>query len=308
MDALTEPALRFAHYALLLGLFGWSAFRLVSLRQLFSLHNPYVPQLALIAAAAAPLLSGLLMLSSIATMMGLPISALDWRTINGMLLGTDMGSAFLVRSGLLAFGLTVLLVLGRRNSGLALAAACYSGALLTLGWSGHAAATDGSLGILHRANNGLHLMAAGLWLGAIGWFLALTIQCHKRTDELSAQVVLKAMHSFARLGVTLVALVVLTGLVNANLIFGLPNSMAILGTPYGAMLAGKVSLVIAMLAFAAHNARISKDHHETDLSLATPRPNQILGRLWRSLAAELLLGLGVIGLVAILGTISPLMG
>ncbi len=307
MEGLAEPALRFAHYTLLLGLFGWSAFRLVGLRELFSPNDDRVPTLAVLAGAAALLLSGILMLSSIAAMMGQPINALDWRTIEAILLGTDMGSAFMVRYSLLVFGLTGLLSLGRRRAGLILAALCYLGALLTLGWAGHAAATEGGLGLLHRINNGLHLIAAGLWLGAIGWFLALTVRCHKGMNDISAQALLRAMHSFAPLGVTLVALVVLTGLINSHLIFGLENAIATLETPYGAMLAVKVAMVIAMLAFAAHNAQTSKEHHETGASLEAIHPNPILGRLRRSLAAEFLLGLGVIGLVAILGTRSPLM-
>lgn len=34
MENTVEPILRFAHYALLLGMFGWSAFRLLGLKSL----------------------------------------------------------------------------------------------------------------------------------------------------------------------------------------------------------------------------------------------------------------------------------
>src|SRR3546814_13267050 len=46
-------------------------------------------------------------------------------------------------------------------------------AVATLVWSGHAGATEGAAGTLHRASDILHLIAEAVWIGAIGAFLML---------------------------------------------------------------------------------------------------------------------------------------
>lgn len=305
MDVLTEQVLRFTHYALLLGLFGSTAFRLVGLRgQSWLLHGRGGHMLVM-AAFAAPVFSLTLMLTSIAAMMGVPFTALDWPMAEAMIVGTDIGKAFLVRAALLVIGLCALLVRHPTALGFPIATACFAGALVTLGWSGHAAATEGALGILHRVNNGAHLIAAGLWLGAIGWFLHLTVSVHRLSGNVPPPLLLAAMHRFAPLGVGLVAVVGFTGLINAQLIFGLENNIPVLPTSYGFLLAAKVILVGCMLAFGAHNAQVSRRHAlaendaiaDTAITLSTVR---------RSLAGEFALAISVIVLVAVLGMMSPM--
>lgn len=305
MGSLAEQGLRFAHYGALLCLFGWTAFRLLKLR-----HLEWVPQdegraaLTLVA-ISAPLLSVALMLVSIAAMMGAPITSLDWPMIEAMIIGTEMGMAFLMRLALLIAGLCALLASRAGRQGTLIAAMCFAGALLTLSWSGHAAATEAGLGLLHRLNNGVHLLATSLWLGAICWFLFLTLKAHRQPDLIPALPLLRVMHGFAPLGVGLIAAAALTGVINAQLIFGLENSVAVLTTPYGILLIAKVLLVGMMLAFGAHNARIGRRaalKGESDKS----EPSITLSRLRRSLAGELMMAVGVIGLVAVLGMLSPM--
>lgn len=115
------------------------------------------------------------------------------------------------------------------------------------------------------------------------------------------------MHRFAPFGTTLVALVGLSGMINSHLIFGLPNVMTTLETPYGALLAVKVVLVGAMLLCGAYNAQTNRVHHKSTEGLDTVNRAQALAALRRSLAGEFLFGVAVIGLVAVLGTMSPLM-
>jgi putative copper resistance protein D len=305
MGELTEQVLRFAHYALLLGLFGWTAFRLVGLRGQSWVPHDRDGHTLIIAAFAAPVVSAALMLASIAAMMGVPFTALDWPMAETMIVGTDIGKAFLVRATLLVIGLCALLVRHRAAVGIPIAIACFGGALMTLGWSGHAAATEGALGILHRVNNGGHLLAAGLWLGAIGWFLHLTVAAHRLSGNVPPPLLLAAMHRFAPLGVVLVAVIAFTGLINSQLIFGLEHSITVLPTPYGFLLAAKVILVGCMLTFGAHNAQVSRRHAlakddaiaETAMTLSTLR---------RSLAGEFVLAISVIVLVAVLGMMSPM--
>lgn len=301
-----EPGLRFLHYALLLGLFGWTAFRLIGLRELDWQQQPenWIA-VAISGAVLAPLVSIVLMLTSIAAMMGQPLVALEGPTVEAMIFGTDLGWAFLLRMALLGAGLMALSLRSRLSSALPVAALCYAAALITLAWSGHAAATEGGLGLFHRLNDGLHLLVAGLWLGAIGWFLYLVIRAHRRADDAQARNLLGVMHGFAPLGVALVTVIAISGLINAQLIFGVMNSAGVVTTNYGVLLAVKLTLVCGMLAFAAQNARAGRrgasrnDSEVLDVAAS-------LAALRRSLAGEFGLAVGVVGLVAVLGMMSPM--
>ncbi len=304
MDEWLQPALRFLHYALLLGLFGWAAFRAIGLRSASWVPAQIGIKAAIVAAGLAPFVSIGLMLASIAAMMGQPLTTLDWSMVDAMTLSTDMGWAFMARMGFLFAGL-VSLIIGR-SAGLPIAAICFAVALMTLGWSGHAAATEGALGWVHRLGNGVHLLAAGLWLGAIGWFGHLTIIAHRKPARVPVVPLLAVMHAFAPFGVALVATVSVTGLINAQFIFGLENSAATLSTNYGVLLVAKIAIVGAMLGFGAHNARISSrsvtlgESAELDHGAA-------LSRLRPTLAYEMIFGTAVLGFVAILGMLSPVM-
>lgn len=303
MEDWTQPALRFVNYALLLGLFGWAGFRVVGLGAADWVPPRSGRTMAIIAAALAPFVSIGLMLASIAAMMGHPLTTLDWPMVESMTFGTDMGWAFMARTGLLVAGLVALMI-GRRG-GFLMPALCFAAALLTLGWSGHAAATEGAVGWVHRLGNGVHLLAAGLWLGAIGWFVHLSVLAQRGPGRVSALPLLTVMHRFAPLGVVLVATIALTGLLNAQLIFGLENSAATLTTTYGLLLVAKIMIVGGMLAAGAHNARVSRRSVGTNTGPQQGEP-AALGSLRRSLAVELAFGIVVIGIVVILGMLSPM--
>jgi copper resistance protein D len=101
---------------------------------------------------AAPLVSAALMLVGIAAMMGQPVTALEWPTIEVMVISTSIGWAFLQRLGLLLAAALLL-----RFSPIA-AALLFALVLVTLPWSGHAAASEGLLGLAHCLNDALHML------------------------------------------------------------------------------------------------------------------------------------------------------
>lgn len=304
MEDWLQPALRFLQYVLLLGLFGWAGFRSIGLRTAGWLPASSGNTAALAAAGVAPIVTAGLLLASIAAMMGQSMAALDWTMIKDMTLSTDMGWAFLIRLVLLVVGFAAL-VIGRQSAGLPVAAACFAAALMTLGWSGHAAATEGTLGLFHRIGNGVHLLAAALWLGAIGWFVHLAIIAHREAGRLTVAPLLEILHGFAPFGIALVAIVSATGLLSAHLIFGLENSATTLTTSYGVLLAVKIAIVGGMLAFGAHNARTSRRSVSRNGSVELDA-GAALSVLRRSLAFEMILGIIVLGLVAVLGMLSPM--
>lgn len=305
MGWAVEPGLRFLNYAVLLAMFGSTAFRLIALRSVHFLAVDNRASLRQIGGgAAAAILSVVLMLVSVAAMMGMSLAELDWPTISMMVSGTDIGIASVIRTLLLLLAL-VLLVVGRASTlSQVVVAACFAAALLSLGWSGHAAAGEGGIGLVHRLNNGAHLIAAGLWLGAIICFVDLTVKLHRRPDREQALALLSQIHAFAPLGVGLVAVVAITGLINSQLIFGIENSLTVLSTPYGLMLAAKLILVGGMVLFGANNAAIGRRFaacgEQSDTSV-----RDLLARLRLSLGGELCFAVGVLGLVAVLGLASP---
>ncbi len=295
-----HPGLRFLHYALLLGLFGLTAFRALGLRKIAFEPDTGRGVAVFACALLAPIFSATLMLVSIAEMMGQPLSMLEWASFEAMVLSTDMGWAFIARLAMLSLAALVIATKVRR--GLTIAALFYGLALLTLAWSGHAAATEGTLGLLHRINDGLHLLAAGLWIGAIGWFLHLVIAAHRNPVNIAPEPLLDAVHRFAPFGIALVAVVTATGLINSHLIFGLGNGVQVLKTEYGFLLAAKTTLVILMIMLAARNASNGRQSARTDINSAATT----LAALRGSLAAELLLAAGVLFIVAFVGLASPM--
>lgn len=300
-----HPVLRFAQYAVLLGLFGATAFYTLRLRQLVQDTRTMGPQAIAIAAMAAPGISVAVMLVGIAAMMGQPLQDLELATVNSMVFATQPGWAFLVRTGLLTLAFAALLSIKPMLLRHVAAASCYGLALLTLAWNGHAAATEGALGLVHRLNDGLHLLAAGLWIGAIGWFTTLVFAAHRNPDRFRYERLLAVMEGFAPLGITLVAVVAITGALNAHFIFGIEKSVRVLGTQYGLLLAEKVLLVTFMLVCAARNAGLVRSNRRVKDEAAigsdgTPKA------LRKSLAIELLLATFVLMLVALTGLASPM--
>ena len=105
-----------------------------------------------------------------ASMAGVAVADLDRETLAFVLRETGHGTAFMVQILALvsAVGLA-LLSRGTRSGWLAAAAAGV--ALGSLAWTGHAGATEGLPGALHRLPDIVHLLAAAAWIGALAMLL-----------------------------------------------------------------------------------------------------------------------------------------
>jgi putative copper resistance protein D len=288
-----HPALRALHYAVLLGLFGMTAFPAACLRGLGG--TPPANGMTT-TAVAAPLVSAALALAGFSAMMGQPLAEMGWPVIWALLEATSIGWAFMWRSAMLVAALVFI------RARPCVAAALYAAALMTLPWSGHAAASEGLPGLVHRLNDGVHLLAAGLWLGAIAWFVILTARV--QSNPQAAAPLLAAMHGFAPVGVALVGIVAVTGVVNAHMIFGLTDTSAVLETTYGQLLAAKVLFVGLMLLAASRHA--ARARRSVLRRAGAGDAAAILTAARRTLTIELLFALAVISTVAALGLLSPM--
>jgi copper resistance protein D len=164
--------------------------------------------------------------------------------------------------------------------------------LVLLALVGHAGATPGMAGDLHLASDMLHLLAAGAWLGGLPAFvISLTSDNFGRGRHAP---VVRMVDRFSRLGLFSVGILLASGLVNSwNLLNG-PRDL--IASDYGRLVALKMALFGAMVAIAA----VNKFYLSPRLpSLATLRS------LRRNSLAEICLGLCVVILVALLGTLPP---
>lgn len=223
-----------------------------------------------------------------AVMAGDLARALDPATLGMTIRDTDFGRLW---SGRLALAI-VLAGLAALRRPPAWAMILGSGVLLaSLGFAGHAAlVSDGAMSWLHHASDSMHLLAAGVWIGALAAFGVML----RGRDGAAAGV---SLARFSGVGAAAVAVLAATGVFNGWMILGGPDTL--LSTTWGWLLIAKVGLFGAMLALAAVNRL-----------WLTPRllrsPDAVaVSRLRTTVAAEQGLALLVLVLVAVLGTLDP---
>ncbi|SNS09918.1 putative copper resistance protein D [Sphingomonas laterariae] len=280
MDDGLTVALRFGLRLDLMLLFGLGAFALWNGHRLAR-----GAVMALAIAGAGLSLSGLW--AQAASMAGVMLGEVDRTTIGFLLADTSGGWAWLVRMNALA-----VMVFWPSPRGTALWGAV---ALATLAWGGHGVMNEGALGWLHLGADILHLLAAGLWIGALAtllWFLARARSC----DGGGRVAAYDALAGFARLGTIIVGLILITGLINGWAILG-PSGTPIPGEGlYGRLMTIKLALFAAMLGLAALNR-----FRLVPAFAADGRT----GALRVSVAVEAALGITILLLVAWLGMLSP---
>jgi copper resistance protein D len=237
-----------------------------------------------------------------ASMTGNPGDALHGSALWSVFTDTRLGKVGALRTGLLLAALLGALTLppGRRLWLLAtlLGAATVS----SFAWSGHGVMNAGPAGVLHLSSDVLHLLAAGAWIGAL---VPLTIMLLQDRAALGVMPALaRVLANFSGIGAVLVAILIVTGVVNSLFLLDFTAWRATLASPYGLTLLVKLGLFAGMLALAALN----RFHLVPALAAALNGPVGVsdpLRRLRNSIVLETLLALLVLGAVAVLGTLEP---
>jgi putative copper export protein/mono/diheme cytochrome c family protein len=209
-----------------------------------------------------------------------------------VLLDTRFGHALGLRFVLTLLLLPLIVPLGRRRVIDGVAALIAAIGVAAIAWQGHAGAELGRAATVHLAADATHLIAAALWLGAL---LPLMMVLRGATDASQQYVVARR---FSTLGVVCVAALLASGIVNTHYLVG--SVAALIGTVYGRVLLLKLALVLAMLTLASIN------RWKLVPRLAAHDGNAAR-RIARHSAIEAALGLGVIVIVATLGTMEPAM-
>ncbi|MCO5397431.1 copper homeostasis membrane protein CopD [Ralstonia soli] len=229
-------------------------------------------------------------------------TTLTGHVFNMILTGTAVGTAWMVRMVALATCLAMAVAWRRRADrkriGLAAVGAI---ALATLAWSGHGAMDDGLRGTFHLVIDIAHLLAAGMWVGALVAFVLLSsARCADTAG--AVQTLSRAASGFATIGTGIVGVLIATGVANYAFVVG--PTLDTFATPYGWLLLGKLMLFAGMLVLAAGNRyrlspRLAAAIRMGDYASA-------VRALRNSLRAEACVAVVILALVAWLGVLSPL--
>ncbi|RJG54676.1 copper resistance protein CopD [Sphingobium terrigena] len=247
-------------------------------------------QRALLAALAlgGGALSALWLLASAASMTGTPLLPPDWATAEILLTMTPIGPVLAVRSVAL-LGALVLAVAGRDRWVLIPAAI----AAATIAWTGHAGATEDVAGTVHRAADVAHIWAASGWIGALAALLHAVTMRRPNVERVAVM-----LAKFSLLGTVFVATLVVTGVVNSLMIVGFADLPTLTGSRYGWLLGAKLAVFGGMLGLAALN--------RWRLTPALERGDSAIAALRLSLMLETGAAIGILMLVAWLGTLDPM--
>ncbi len=270
---------KFVHLSALMLLFGCGAFPLDAKKPDAVLHR-YLRDLLLISAITA-LISGAL-----------------WFAFPGPGLDTTFGQFLVVRLLLIA-GASILFA--RKSAGAAwnVAVVLCAVAVATIAWTGHARNGVIAGAGLHLLGDMLHLIAAGVWSGALASLLLLL----SPTTQAPRREIAHALAGFSGVGPGVVAMLVITGIVNSLFLIGPQNALSLWRRAYGLTLLIKVALFALMFALAAVNRyrltprlALAADHGSTERTLRAFKG---------TIAAETALAILVLAAVALLGVLPP---
>lgn len=275
------PAIRWLHLAALLSSLGTEAFRLLAWGRLGAAPGAASLLRRLTrfsrAGVALSLVSGVAWLwFQGGAMLGTPVASRDTALA---ILQTRFGETLLLRLALLAIALWLL---QSERSGRSIALPLLATAAFLQGGLGHGAATEGWVTIAL----GLHIVAAGLWLGAL---LPLLVTCALLPAQAGA-----IARRFTPLGLACVLTLALTSLMQVQALLG--TLAATLGTSYGRLALLKLVLFAVLLAVASANRFRFVPQAEAG---GSPRG------LRRSLALETGLGLAMVAAAAALASQPP---
>ena len=288
---------RAVHFAATLLMEGSVVFAVFVLAPIVGKQQPVFRSLHTTVAAAwiVALLSGAAWLVLLAAQIGETSAeaALRDGTAWALLTQTQFGMSWQWRfAGLVALALLVAMArpAGARNAFAMLAVVVSMALAGSLAWSGHGAATPGAVGDLQLVSDIVHLVAAGIWLGGLLPFAILLVRGVE--PEVTTQ-------RFASLALASVLLLLATGIVNSWRLLGSVSALAT--TLYGNLLLAKIGLFVLMLAFAAVNRMALTPQ----LAIKSQASDRARSRLAIHSACEIALGVAILVLVGVLGTLAP---
>src|SRR5215467_3042778 len=246
---------RFLHYGASLILFGASLFPLYTYcrraGEARARANRF-QQVTVSAAAFAALLTGVLWFICVAaSMTGTPSGAADPEALWSVLSETSFGYVWILRLVLITIFIGLTALRGASDLIDRLKLVLSAGLLASLAGVGHTQMHEGVTAIIHLSADGLHLLAAGAWLGGLLLLFYLVAMAVRTAAPERGIEAVNAATRFSGMGYIAVGTIIGSGLVNAWLLVG--SFANLMRTPYGQLLSVKLCLFVGMLALAATN-------------------------------------------------------
>ena len=168
----------------------------------------------------------------------------------------------------------------------------------SLAWAGHAVMHPGLWHVLVQV---IHLLAGALWLGSLPALFHLATLARRQGASEAQDVLWHMLPLYSRAGYAAVGAMLLTGLLNSWFLVG--SIAALSSTPFGRVLLAKIILVLLMIGVAAGNRFVL----QPKIMTAGGDGAVPMGKLWRSVALEQIIGGLVLAAVSVLGTLPPAM-
>lgn len=162
----------------------------------------------------------------------------------------------------------------------------------SLAWLGHAGAGEGTRGTVMLALDVIHLVAASVWPAGLVPF-ALILRRQMKAGVLPAA--RAAVRRFSLISLVTVGVLSGSGIGTACFLVG--SFHALMTTTYGRLLIIKVTLFLAAISLGAWNLLVHKPRMES--------MPQALGGIAQKVSVEIVLGMLIVAVVAILGMMPP---
>jgi putative copper resistance protein D len=293
---------RWVHFLCLMVVFGASLFPLYALeggakteaaraRAVTERYIRFAASLALISAFAW-------VASSLATMVGGFDEILDLDALEAFFFETSFGPVWLIRFAIIIALVVVLMAIPSSRRRTVLSVCLSAAALASQAWLGHAAMRTGTELNLELLSYMTHVLGGAAWIGGLVALASLLASCGSDSRDVRTPECHAAVRRFSNLGMVWVLLILLSGI--SNSVFRLRFLSDLFTTPYGYAILAKASLFGLMLITAAVNRwRLVPRLERAEEDAAA------VHALRRNVMIEQALGVLVLGVAAILGTLAP---
>ncbi len=241
-------------------------------------------------------------LAQAASASGLPLWSAVGRPLHDVLTSGHYASIWWPRLSIALICLVLLAWRGIDRLAGDLVLAMMPAVLLTSSLASHAAAVPGWSPLAIGAD-WLHFMAVTAWLGGLASMVFVLPAVVRAGGTLGAGLFAKPVARFSNVALVCVVAVVLTGTFQAWLELG--SWQALVQTAYGLSVSAKIALTVLMLGFGALNILVARPR----LSMRVARRIAALGGVTRtfgrSVRAELVVGVVVLGVAAVLTGLAP---
>jgi putative copper resistance protein D len=309
MGAATLIGARFLQFSAALVLFGSPLFYLYGFESgappaAAPARWPWQRSVLLIAAATALFGAFAWVMAETASFSGDTSEAVSPAALWTVLSATRFGQACLVRIGLLILSLVASLSIHRMKMLWIVQGLLGAAVTASFAWTGHGAVDRGLGGVVHLGGDLLHLLAAGIWIGALLPLAVLVLRSIRSQTPDDARATQFGLDRFSAIGIWVVSAIVLSGIINSWFLIGPSRWRALFATGYGVALLIKLGLFGMMLALAGLNRY--RTAPALRATLHTQRSTQPALRALRStVLSETALALLVLLAVSVLGTLAP---